>query len=66
MTVTETEFESLALTRRRVEEILNSDVPKEQKLNQLYAVVYDAWEHRLSCPDSEREEFDARFTQEDD
>lgn len=65
--MTEAEFDSLALTRRRLEEIINSDDSKEMKLNHLCSVVYDAWEHRLSCPDAERDRLgeDESFTTDD-
>jgi hypothetical protein len=67
------DWESLAITRRRIEEIVMGSAPKgtqdwspfTKQISQLTAVVHDAWDHKLSIPDSERERFDARFTTED-
>ena len=61
------DWESLAITRRRIEEIVNGPTSflPERQINLLIRVVHDAWDHKLSIPDSEREQFDASFTKED-
>jgi hypothetical protein len=68
------DWESLAPTRRRIEEIVMSSAPKgtqdwspfTKQISQLIRVVHDAWDHKLSIPDSEREHFDADFTTTED